>query len=159
MYTQRPGFKAFIPIPIKIFLYDRAMKYLIINTDGGARGNPGPAALGVVIATQEGEVLQAFGEYLGSTTNNVAEYTALVRALEVAKKLEGTHLDIRMDSELIIKQMQGVYKIKQPHLVILANQVKVLLKSFTRVSFKHVRREYNKAADAMVNQALDAHAT
>jgi ribonuclease HI len=127
----------------------------IINTDGGARGNPGPAGIGVVIKNQAGQRLYARGAYIGETTNNVAEYTALVKALQEAKRLGATAVKVHMDSELIVKQMQGVYKIKQPALQELANTVLKLLKEFTQSSFVHVRRELNAEADALVNQALD----
>lgn len=129
---------------------------VIINTDGGARGNPGPAALGVVIRDEHEQIIKQFGEYLGNKTNNVAEYSALIRALETARDMQATHLDIRMDSELIVKQMRGEYKIKEPTLQELAQKVIGLLKHFSYYAFTHVRREYNKEADAMVNQAIDA---
>ena len=133
------------------------MKKLIINTDGGARGNPGPAGIGVVIRDQDGVIIKSFGEFLGSQTNNFAEYSGLIRALETARDMKATHLDIRMDSELIVKQMLGQYKIKEPNLKNLASKAIVLLKNFANYTFTHVRRELNKEADAMVNQAIDAH--
>lgn len=132
------------------------MKKVIIQTDGGARGNPGPAALGVVIKAEDGTVLSSFGEYLGHQTNNFAEYSALVRALEEAGKLGATHLDIRMDSELIVRQMNGQYKIKQPVLQELAGQALRLKKQFTAVEFTHVPRAMNTEADAEVNKVLDS---
>jgi ribonuclease HI len=131
-------------------------KNLVINTDGGARGNPGPAGIGVIIKTPDGELLYEYGGYIGEATNNVAEYKALIKSLEEAKHLGGTSLRIQMDSELIVKQMKGVYKIKEPTLQGLAQEVIKLLKNFTDHSFVHVRREFNKEADAMVNQAIDA---
>lgn len=131
------------------------MKKLIINTDGGARGNPGPAGLGFVIRDEFGAVLYQAGEYLGQQTNNFAEYSALIRALEEAVQLGGTHLDIRMDSELIVKQMKGLYKIKEPTLQELARKVFKLQNHFQQIIFIHIRRELNKDADALVNQAID----
>jgi ribonuclease HI len=131
------------------------MKKLIINTDGGARGNPGPAALGVVIRDEFENIIQSFGEFLGNQTNNFAEYSALIRALEESHKLGGTHILVRMDSELIVKQMNGQYKIKEPTLQILAQKVINLRKHFESVTFTHVRREFNKDADKMVNMAID----
>lgn len=131
-------------------------KQLTINTDGGARGNPGPAAIGVVIRDETGEVIFEHGSYIGETTNNIAEYSALIKALETARDLGADAVKINMDSELIVKQMLGQYKIKQPALQDLAAQVIKLLKNFSQYSFSHVRREFNKDADAMVNQALDA---
>lgn len=131
------------------------MKKLQLSTDGGARGNPGPAGAGLVIKDDQGNILLEHGQYLGETTNNVAEYTALLEALKFAKSLQGTDLEIFMDSELIVKQMSGEYKIKQPHLQELAAQVKGLLAGFRSYTFKHVLREYNKEADRMVNKAID----
>ena len=131
-------------------------KIVVINTDGGARGNPGPAGTGVVIKDQQGQVLYAVGEYIGQTTNNVAEYKALIRSLEQAHNLGATELQINMDSELIVKQMLGQYKIKEPTLKELAGQVFRLQNHFQKISFTHVRREFNKEADFLVNQAIDA---
>src|SRR5947209_7734103 len=99
------------------------MKLLIINTDGGARGNPGPAGLGVVIKNDQGLIIGEFKEYLGIATNNFAEYQALIKALEQARELGATDLQINMDSELIVRQMQGKYKIKEPALMKLAKRV------------------------------------
>ena len=130
-------------------------KKLWLSTDGGARGNPGPAGLGLVIKDESGEVLLEHGQYLGETTNNVAEYSALVAALKFALSLGGTEVVIQMDSELIVKQMTGLYKIKQPHLQELAAQVEAQLKQFDKYEFKHVLRAYNKEADRMVNKAID----
>ena len=127
---------------------------LIINTDGGARGNPGPAAIGVVIWNGEAKIF-AKGEYIGLATNNVAEYKALLLALSDASKLGGQELEIRMDSELIVKQMTGQYKIKEPTLQILAAEALKLVKQYKNVTFRHVPREPNKDADRLVNQALD----
>ncbi len=134
------------------------MKKLIINTDGGARGNPGPAGIGVVIRDESETIIFEHGAYIGDQTNNFAEYSALIKALETARDLGGTDLLVRMDSELIVKQMQGVYKIKEPTLQGLASQVLKLKSNFKSVVFTHVRREFNKDADRMVNQALDAQA-
>ncbi len=132
------------------------MKKLIINTDGGARGNPGPAGIGVVIRDESETIIFEHGAYIGDQTNNFAEYSALIKALETARDLGGTDLLVRMDSELIVKQMQGLYKIKEPTLQGLASQVLKLKSNFKSVVFTHVRREFNKDADRMVNQALDA---
>lgn len=132
-------------------------KVLIINTDGGARGNPGPAGIGLVIKDEAGQLVYSFGGYIGETTNNVAEYSALVKALEESFNLGGTDLRIQMDSELIVKQMTGVYKIKEPTLQELASKALTILNKFNSYSFVHVRREFNKEADALVNKALDNH--
>ena len=134
---------------------------LIINTDGGARGNPGPAGIGVVIQNSTGEILKEYKEYIGNATNNVAEYKALILAFEkclndLNLQPEISVLQIRMDSELIVRQMLGEYKIKEPTLKVLAAEVINLKSKFKSVSFEHVRREFNKEADKLVNQAIDA---
>lgn len=132
-------------------------KKLVINTDGGSRGNPGPAAIGVFIKDADsGEVVFEHGGYIGETTNNIAEYKALLKAVETARDMGAVDVQINMDSELIVRQMLGQYKIKQPALQELAGKVIKVLKSFTKYNFTHVRREFNKEADALVNQALDA---
>jgi len=129
---------------------------LVIYTDGGARGNPGPAALGVVIGDKE------YSEYLGEMTNNKAEYLALVFALKKTKALLGgkkageTELEARMDSELIVRQLNGIYKIKEPDLQPLFIEVWNLKLDFKKVDFRHIPREQNKRADRLVNEALDS---
>lgn len=127
---------------------------LTVYTDGGARGNPGPAALGVVVKDGD-RIVSAFGEYLGSTTNNVAEYTALIRALETAKGLGADEVECLLDSELVVKQMNGEYKVKNAGLAPLYLKIWNLSHGFRRVTFRHVRREFNKEADAEVNAAID----
>jgi ribonuclease HI len=131
-------------------------KLLIINTDGGARGNPGPAGAGVVFRDENNNVIAEHKKYLGAQTNNYAEYQALILALEEAAKLGAEKLKINMDSELIVRQMQGKYKIKEPTLKLLAAEVFKLTNKFKNVEFHHVLRGYNKEADALVNQAIDA---
>lgn len=133
------------------------MKSLIINTDGGARGNPGPAGIGVVIRNDKSHIIGEHKQYIGEATNNVAEYKALILALSKALTLnpKSSTLEIRMDSELIVKQMQGQYKIKEPNLKILATEVLKLIKNFHQVHFRHVPREQNKEADKLVNEAID----
>ena len=133
------------------------MKSVLIHTDGGARGNPGPAGIGVVFFGESGKVIQEFKAYIGEATNNVAEYKALILALEQAHKLGFSDLNINMDSELIVRQMQGVYKIKEPALQVLAKQVLALTNHFNKITYRHVVREKNKEADKLVNQAIDAH--
>jgi len=128
---------------------------LILNTDGGARGNPGPAGIGVVIADDAGKIIGQHKKYIGEATNNVAEYKALILALEQAAALGGSRLIVRMDSELIVRQMQGHYKIKEPTLQLLAGEVIKLKNRFVSVEFVHVRREQNKLADELVNEAID----
>ena len=129
---------------------------LIVNVDGGARGNPGPAAIGVVIRDGEGNVLQDLGETIGEATNNVAEYKALIRGIELARAMGADELDLRGDSELVVKQMLGQYKVKHPDMKPLHAEAKEALSGASSWTITHVRREQNAEADALVNQALDA---
>jgi ribonuclease HI len=131
------------------------MRELVLNTDGAARHNPGPAALGVVIA-ENGQVIKTISEYVGETTNNVAEYLAVIRGLEEAMSLGAERVQIRSDSELLVKQINGQYKVKNEGLRPLYLLVKVLMEKFTEVSFLHINREQNKEADRLANKALDA---
>ena len=128
---------------------------LTIFTDGGARGNPGPAASAAVLKNQAGEIVATTSRYLGETTNNQAEYTAIILGLEKAKELGATEIDLFMDSELATKQLNGQYKVKNPEIAKRFMEVKNLLHSFDRVKFSHVRREKNKESDALVNKVLD----
>jgi len=128
---------------------------LTINTDGGSRGNPGPSGIGAVLVDQKGGILKEISEYIGEGTNNQAEYTALVRALEEAKKLKADEVSIFMDSELIVKQIKQEYKVKNKDLGVLFVKVRNLLQKFAKWDIKHVRREKNKKADELVNKALD----
>lgn len=128
----------------------------VIYCDGGARGNPGPAAAGFVIIGERGKELKAKGVFLGENlTNNQAEYQSLILALEEAKKLKIKSLKVFSDSELLVKQLNGLYKIKDRDLKILFEKIKVLLLDFTAVNFTHIPRLQNKRADALVNWALD----
>lgn len=128
---------------------------ITVYTDGGSRGNPGPAGTGVVI--KDGDtVLEAFGAYLGIKTNNQAEYEALLAGLERAAKHTDDQLAVVMDSELIIRQMNGQYKVKSPELKKLHHQAKALCENFKNVAFSHTLREGNTQADALVNRAIDA---
>ena len=126
--------------------------------DGGSRGNPGPAASGAVLLAEDGSVLREIGVYLGVTTNNVAEWTALLEGLRAALDLSVDEIEVRLDSELVVKQLSGEYRVKHPGLIPLHTQAKTLLRKFARANVAHVRRKDNAAADAMVNQTLDAHA-
>ena len=134
------------------------MPEAIINTDGGARGNPGPAGAGVVIK-KSGKIIAEVKKYLGDNkTNNWAEYEALIIGLTEAKKhgLSGKSLEVRMDSELIVKQMQGLYKVKDVNLKLQNKKVRELIAAdFPDTIFVHVRREENAEADKLVNEALD----
>jgi ribonuclease HI len=128
---------------------------LDIYTDGGSRGNPGRSALGVVIKDGAGKTVAAFGEYLGKQTNNYAEYSALIAGLEKAKLLGASEVECIMDSELVMKQMNGVYKIREPALQKLFVKAYNLSQQFKKVKFRHVLRAKNKEADRLVNQVLD----
>ena len=128
---------------------------LIIHTDGGSRHNPGPAGIGAVLSDAQGKKVKEVSEYVGKATNNQAEYTALVRALEEAQKLSAKEVQIVMDSELIVKQLKQEYKVKNKDLAPLFVKVWNLLNKFDKWSVKHVKRDKNKRADELVNKALD----
>ena len=123
-------------------------------TDGGSRGNPGPSASGVVILTMEDEVIEAFGVYLGVTTNNQAEYLAVKFAMEHIAAYEPEKVHAYMDSELVCKQLNGIYRVKNVDLQPIFSQIKNLSLQYD-ISFEHVYREHNKLADAQVNLAID----
>ena len=127
-----------------------------LSTDGGARGNPGPAAFGYVLETDDGTVLDARGQRIGVATNNVAEYRALVAGLEAALARGVTELEVISDSELLVKQMRGEYKVKNAALRALHDQAARLERELGDVTFTAVRREHNELADRLVNDALDA---
>jgi ribonuclease HI len=129
---------------------------LIVNVDGGARGNPGPAAIAAVVTTPEGEVLEATGEAIGRATNNVAEYRALLHGIGRARELGARELELVGDSELVVRQVNGDYRVKDPALRELHDRVHAALAGFDRWSIRHVRREANAVADQLVNEALDA---
>lgn len=130
------------------------MQKLIINTDGGSRGNPGPAAIGVVFSDDKGQTLAEYKERIGEATNNIAEYRALILALEKAKGFDCEEIECRLDSELVVRQLKGEYKVKDEKMKALFAKVQELI-FFRPIKFVHVRREFNKEADALVNQALD----
>ncbi len=125
-------------------------------TDGGSRGNPGPAAYGYVLEADDGTVLAAHGEAIGVATNNVAEYRALVAGLARAEEAGVDELEVVSDSELLVKQMRGEYKVKNAALRELWEEAQRLADRFGRVSYAAVRREHNELADRLVNEALDA---
>jgi ribonuclease HI len=132
---------------------------LTVNVDGGSRGNPGPAAIGVVVRGEGGEVIADAAEPIGTATNNVAEYRALLRGIELAAEHGATALSLLGDSELVVKQVRGEYRVKDANLKPLHAEARSRLSAFREWSFEHVRREQNAEADALVNQALDAHTT
>jgi len=125
-------------------------------TDGGARGNPGPAAYGFVIEAEDGTVLASRGEAIGVATNNVAEYSALIAGLEKAIELQVPELEVVSDSELMVKQMRGEYRVKNEALQELFLTASRLARRLGKVSYTAVRREHNELADRLVNEALDA---
>jgi ribonuclease H / adenosylcobalamin/alpha-ribazole phosphatase len=127
-----------------------------LSTDGGARGNPGPAAYGYVLEAEDDHVLAAHGEAIGTATNNVAEYRALIAGLEKAIELGVDELEVISDSELLVKQMRGEYKVKNEALRDLWTEAGELADRLGSVAFKAVRREHNELADKLVNEALDA---
>ena len=127
-----------------------------LSTDGGARGNPGPAAFGYVLETEDGTILAAHGERIGVATNNVAEYSALVAGLERALELGVDELEVVSDSELLVKQMTGEYRVKNEALKELNERASRLARRLGRVDYTAVRREHNELADSLVNEALDA---
>ena len=139
------------------------MKKIIIYTDGGSRGNPGPAATGVIFCNEKGEVFKKYSQYLGENfTNNEAEYQAVAFALKKFKSLFGkklassTEIELRSDSELLIKQLQGLYKILEPKIQILFIAVWNLKLDFKKVKFTLISREKNKEADRLVNETLNS---
>ena len=127
-----------------------------LSTDGGARGNPGPAAYGYVLETEDGTVLDARGETIGVATNNVAEYSGLIAGLRKAVDLGIDELEVVSDSELIVRQMTGEYKVKNEALRELKDEASALADRLPKVRYTSVRREHNELADKLVNEALDS---
>lgn len=138
---------------------------IIIYTDGGSRGNPGPAASGVVFCNEKEQIIKKYSDYLGETTNNVAEYQAVIFALKKFKHLFGnksaktSEIELRSDSELLIKQLNGKYKILEPKIQFLFIAVWNLKLDFKKIEFKLIPRQQNKEADQLVNEALNTQAT
>jgi len=128
---------------------------LIVNVDGGARGNPGPAAIGAVVKSADGEMLEERGERIGVATNNVAEYRALLLGIELAAAQGASEVELVGDSELIVRQVKGEYKVKDATLRELHGEVKRALGPFEEWTIRHVKREQNAEADRLVNQVLD----
>ncbi|MBU4011329.1 MAG: ribonuclease HI family protein [Proteobacteria bacterium] len=128
---------------------------LIIFTDGGARGNPGPSATGIVIKNEKRETIKAYGEYLGNQTNNYAEYSAIISALTTAKELKADEVECFLDSKLVVEQLYQKWRVKEPTLQKLFIQAYNASAQFKKVSFKHIYREKNKEADKLVNDTLD----
>lgn len=130
-------------------------KKLIVNTDGGARGNPGPAGIGVVIKNEDREVVATIARYLGHATNNQAEYKAIIAGINKAVDLGAEEVDFYLDSELAVKQLNREYKVKNRELQPLFVEVYNQSLKFKKIKFHHVRRELNKEADALANEAMD----
>ena len=128
---------------------------LVVNVDGGARGNPGPAAIAAVVATPDGEPVERTGKAIGPATNNVAEYRALLLGIERAQALGAREVELVGDSELVVKQVKGEYRVKDAGLRPLHAEVRAALEGFDRWSIRHVRREQNAEADSLVNETLD----
>ncbi|HEY8320297.1 MAG TPA: ribonuclease HI family protein [Candidatus Baltobacteraceae bacterium] len=139
-------------------LFDAAPVEAFMFADGGSRGNPGPAASGSVLLRPDGSDIDERGVFLGIATNNVAEWNGLCAGLELALEHGITRLAIRMDSELVVKQITGVYRVKNEALQAFYHRAKALLRKFEYVDIQHVRRKQNAAADAVVNQVLDQEA-
>jgi len=136
-----------------------ARAVVMVHFDGGSRGNPGPAGIGAVVTDPESDPpvrLASVSEYIGDTTNNVAEYRALIAGLEAARAFPARAVEVRGDSKLVIEQVRGSWKVKQPHLRPLMEDVRRLLAAYERTVLVHVPREQNKDADLLVNAALDA---
>jgi ribonuclease HI len=132
------------------------MGKLTVNVDGGARGNPGPAAIGVVVRNEDGAIVEAVGETIGRATNNVAEYRALLRGLELASAHGADEVHLIGDSQLIVRQVEGRYKVKHADMKELHAKAKEMLAGFERWSIEDVRRAQNADADRLVNEALDS---
>ncbi len=126
-----------------------------IYTDGGARGNPGPSATGIIIKDKNGKLLAEYGEYLGKQTNNFAEYSAIISALKKAKNLGANTADCFLDSKLVVEQLKGKWKVKEPTLQKLFIQAYNASTQFKKVTYKHIYREKNKEADSWVNKVLN----
>jgi len=136
------------------------MKKITVFTDGGARGNPGPSGIGVQILDEKNEALSELSEYIGEATNNVAEYTAVKRALEHMQELfedsKAVQVAFNLDSQLVERQLNGVYKVKDATLKNYFNDIKKMLDEFASVTFTHVMREDNQEADRLANEAMDS---
>lgn len=130
--------------------------FIEIYSDGASRGNPGPSALGAVLLSPSGEELATVSKVIAPTTNNVAEYSALIEALKLASSLGYKNIRVKADSELMIKQLNKIYKVKNENIKPLYQELERLSSEFDKISFTHVRREYNKRADELANLALDS---
>lgn len=137
------------------YIDSKKTKKLDIYTDGGSRGNPGPAGIGIVIYNSDGLAVEKISEFIGEATNNQAEYNALIVGLQEARFFRAKAVHCYLDSELIVKQLRGEYKVKNQNMKPLFALVQNLIKNFESVKFRHVPRDRNKEADRLVNEALD----
>ena len=144
-------------ISLPFFKKKPKSKKITLYSDGGARGNPGPAGIGYVLLDEKGKTLAEEGAYIGEATNNQAEYKALLAGLMKAQDLGAEEVDCYLDSELAVKQLNGEYKVKNEGLKPIFTHVRSFYTVFRKITFSHVRREKNKRADAMVNVAIDKH--
>ena len=133
-----------------------SMEKVIIYTDGAADPNPGPAAIGVIIKDEKGNIINSISKYVGHTTNNKAEYLAVIEALEEALKLGATSVDLKSDSELVVRQITGIYKVRKEELKLLFQKVKQLQNSLRNFQVTHIKRNRNKAADRLTKKALES---
>jgi ribonuclease H / adenosylcobalamin/alpha-ribazole phosphatase len=140
---------------VRVLPADRGLR-LIVACDGAARGNPGPAGIGVVVTDEAGGVLAEIAEGIGVATNNVAEYTAAIRGLERARELGAAQVLVRSDSRLLVEQLSGRFKVKNPTLQRLHAEARSIAAGFERIRFEHVRRERNTEADRLANEGVDA---
>lgn len=131
------------------------MKRLVVYLDGASRGNPGPSGIGVVVGEEKGKVIAQFNEYIGEKTNNVAEYMALIRALKETKKYKPKEIIFYLDSQLLVNQINGLYRAKNKSLLNLLQEVRKLSRGFSQVKFQYIPREENKLADKLANQAIN----
>lgn len=129
---------------------------VVVNCDGAARGNPGPAGIGAVVTNEDGRVLAELGEGMGPATNNVAEYRAVIEGLRLAAKLGAERVLLRSDSRLLVEQLAGRFKVKNPTLQRLHEEARALIKGFEKVALEHVPREQNAEADRLANEGVDA---
>jgi len=131
------------------------MKKLVVYVDGGARGNPGPAGIGIVLFDGKGKKVKDFNKYVGVTTNNIAEYNAVIYGLQEAMIEKADQVELNLDSELVSQQLKGEYRVKNPNIKPLFEQALHLISGFKKVDIKHIPREKNKEADKLVNKAIN----
>ncbi|MBL7155610.1 MAG: ribonuclease HI family protein [Candidatus Omnitrophica bacterium] len=135
--------------------FSNGVKKLLLYVDGGARGNPGPAGIGVVISNEKGKKLKEFNKFIGVTTNNIAEYNAVIYGLQEALIEKADEVELNLDSELVAQQLKGEYRVKNPNIRPLFEQARHLISGFKKIDIKHIDREKNKEADKLVNKAIN----